>query len=359
MKRIFGILLLSAVLIPGFAFAEAPAAHEAAPGAHGEAAAGGHEAAAHEESASAFILHHVSDDESWTLEIPVPPYHAFTLNISSWFAPLKIERVAGACSHEDPAWAAFPSLGKFIGGCWDLRPTKAIFMMWVATALLFLFLALGRKRDANGVPQGLVAHLVEVLALFVRDEICVPNIGKAEAPRYTPYLTSLFFFVLFVNWLGLIPGMFTGTGVIAVTAALALITFVVVQIAGIRAAGLGGYLKHLTGGVAPMLWVVMIPVEVLGLFTKPFALLVRLFANMLGGHMVIFFLLSLIFLWPGWAVVSVPLAIAIYVLEMFVGILQAYLFTLLTTLFIGQGIAMGHHAHHDEPHGEPAHGEAH
>jgi F-type H+-transporting ATPase subunit a len=94
-------------------------------------------------------------------------------------------------------------------------------------------------------------------------------------------------------------------------------------------------------------------VEVLGLFTKPFALLVRLFANMLGGHMVIFFLLSLIFVWTvAAAVISVPLAIAIYMLEMFVGILQAYLFTLLTALFIGQGVALGHHTHaHDGEHG--------
>ena len=222
-------------------------------------------------------------------------------------------------------------------------------MMWVACAVLFTLLFFGRKRDGNGVPKGVLAHLIEVLALFVRDEIATPNLGKEEGKRYTPYLTSLFFFILAIDWLGLIPGMFAATGVVTVTAALAFITFVLIQIAGIRAAGLGGYLAHLTGGVPAFLWPIMVPVEIIGLFTKPFALLVRLFANMLGGHMVVFFLLSLIFVWTlGAAAVALPLTVAIFCLEIFVGILQAYLFTLLTSLFIGQGVAMGHHAHADD-----------
>ncbi len=297
-----------------------------------------------------FILHHVADDTVFELELPFPPYHLPAVNLGEVFSFLLIERVAGACAGHAPAgFESFPSLGLFLNGCWDLRPTKAILMMWIASALLFGLLFLGRKRDQNGVPKGVLAHLLESLALFVRDEIVVPNVGLKESKRYTPYLTSLFFFILAINWLGLIPGMFTGTGVITVTAALAMLTFFLTQIAGIRAAGLGGYLKHLTGGVPPFLWIIMIPVEIIGLFTKPFALLVRLFANMLGGHMSLFFLLALIFLLTGGAaIVSVPAAVAIFFLEIFVGILQAYLFTLLTSLFIGQGIAMGHHAHGDD-----------
>ena len=306
-----------------------------------------------------FILHHVSDDTEFEYELPFPPYHLPAIHISEAFQFLQWENEPGACGGHAPAgFEAFPSLGKFLHGCRDFRPTKAILMMWIAVGLLFTLVFLGRKRDQNGVPKGTLSHLIEVLALFVRDEIAVPNLGKEEAKRYTPYLLSLFFFILAINWLGLIPGFFTGTGVIAVTAALAVTSFLFTQIAGIRAAGLGGYLAHLTGGVPPFLWVIMIPVEVFGLFTKPFALLVRLFANMLGGHMVLFFLLSLIFVWTaGAAGVSVPLAVALYVLEIFVGILQAYLFTLLTSLFIGQGVAMGHHGHgdHAEGHGEAAH----
>lgn len=297
-----------------------------------------------------FILHHVADDTEFELEIPFPPYHLPAIHIADAFSFLKIERTPGACEGHGPAgFESFPSLGLFLQGCWDLRPTKAILMMWLACAVLFGLLFFGRKRDQNGVPKGLLAHLIEVLALFVRDEIAVPNLGKEEGRRYTPYLTSLFFFILAMNWLALIPGFFAATGVVTVTTALAVLTFVLIQIAGIRAAGLGGYLKHLTGGVPAFLWPIMIPVEVIGLFTKPFALLVRLFANMLGGHMVVFFLLSLIFVWTiGAAAVALPLTVAIFCLEIFVGILQAYLFTLLTSLFIGQGVAMGHHAHGDD-----------
>lgn len=297
-----------------------------------------------------FILHHVADDTIFELEIPFPPYHLPGIHIAEAFSFLKFEREPGACDHHAPAgFESFPSLGLALHGCWDLRPTKAILMMWIASALLLIVIFLGRKRDSNGVPKGLLAHLVETLALFVRDEIAVPNLGKEEAKRYTPYLTSLFFFILAINWLSLLPGFFAATSVITVTTALAIITFVFIQIAGIRSAGLGGYLAHLTGGVPAFLWPIMIPVEIIGLFTKPFALLVRLFANMLGGHMVIFFLLSLIFVWHvGAAAVALPLAVPIFCLEIFVGILQAYLFTLLTSLFIGQGVAMGHHAHGDD-----------
>lgn len=296
------------------------------------------------------ILEHVSDAEEFELEFPWGGHLAFP--IAEWFPFLELERVEGACHAPVPAaMAAFPGIAKFQAGCWDFRPTKAVLSMWLATAVLFVLLFLGRKRDANGVPRSTMTHLVEVLVLFVRDEIVVPCIGKKDAARYTTYMASLFFFLTFVNWLGLIPGFFTATGTLAVTAALAVLTFLLTQAASIRSAGLGGYLKHLTGGVPFFLWPIMIPVEVIGLFTKPFALLVRLFANMLGGHMSIFFLLSLVFVWH-WAAgaLSLTLAVPILILEMFVGILQAYIFTLLSAVFIGQGVAMGHHGHEEHAH---------
>lgn len=341
MKRWLGIIVLSGLVAAGVAYASGHGEHDP------------DKPVDKKTETAEFILHHVADDEVFELEIPFPPYHLPAIHISDAFSGLVFEGEVGACAKPVSAGLAnFPSLGKFLNGCYDLRPTKAILMMWIASGLLILLAVMGRKRDQNGVPKGVLAHVIESLALFVRDEIVVPNIGKEEGPRYTVFFTSLFFFILSINWLGLIPGFFTGTGVVTVTAALALVTFLLTQIAGIRSAGLGGYLAHLTGGVPMGLWPIMVPVEIIGLFTKPFALLVRLFANMLGGHMVVFFLLSLIFVWTvGAAAVSVPLTIAIYCLEIFVGILQAYLFVLLSALFIGQGVAMGHHGH-DDAHGE-------
>jgi F-type H+-transporting ATPase subunit a len=350
MKQWLGIAVVSWVVAAGQSFAEedlptrphaavAPAASdgEGHASAHGEANVAGHVAE--------HILHHVADDTTWTLEIPFPPYEALTIDLDKAFGWLLIERVPGACSMEvtGPLTAA-PSLGRWLAGCWDFRPTKAVLMIWLAMALLGALLFFGRAHNLHGVPKGVLAHVIEALLLFVRDEIAIANIGKEEGPKYTPYLATVFFFIMCTNYLGLLPGMFTGTGALAVTAAMGLITFVVVQVAGIRSAGIGGYVAHLFGDVPGWMKPLMFVVEFIGLLTKPFALLVRLFANMVAGHLVIFFLLSLIFVvHVGAAVLSVPLASAIYLLELFVAILQAYIFTLLTALFIGQSVAMGHH----------------
>jgi F-type H+-transporting ATPase subunit a len=155
-----------------------------------------------------------------------------------------------------------------------------------------------------------------------------------------------------VNLFGLIPWAATATGNIGVTLSLALFTFVITQYAAIKAQGIGGYLSHLTGGVAVWLWPIMVPVEILGLFTKPFALTIRLFANMLAGHIVILSLLGLIFALgtPLVAIGSVPMALAIFGLELFVAFVQAYIFTMLSSLFIGAGLV--HHGGHDDAHGQ-------
>ena len=168
-----------------------------------------------------------------------------------------------------------------------------------------------------------------------------------QASEHAGRVDTLFFFILAVNLLGLLPWMSSATGNVGVTCALAAITFLLTQVASIRSAGFGGYLKHLTGGVPVFLWPIMIPVEVLGLFTKPFALTLRLFANMLAGHIVLFCLIGLIFFIGHVAVaaVAVPLGMAIYFLELFVAFLQAFIFTMLSSLFIGMGVAMGDHGH--------------
>ena len=311
--------------------------------------------AAHDDKdVAGYIFHHVSDSSEYELDIPAPFYtgHNPRLNLGEIFHALRFETQPGGCPADPDVPGAFPA-------CLDLRPTKHVLMMWISAALLIVLMLIGANTDKSKlVAKGTGANLIEILVLFVRDEIAVKNIGAKEGPRYTPFLLTAFFFILFMNLLGLFPFMATATGNLNITCGLAVCSFLVTQAAGIRAAGLGGYLKHLTGGVAWWLWPIMVPVEILGLFTKPFALTIRLFANMLAGHIVIFFLLGLIFIMsPGMAVVSVPMAMGIYFLELFVAFVQAYVFTMLTSLFIGMSVAMGEHAHHDHPEG--AHGHDH
>lgn len=344
MKRVWslalGAALVTVLVFPAFASS----------GGHDEHGEGPKDKAS---EASEFILHHVADDTEFEFELPfvhLPPIHVAELFGKAPGQGLFIEREPGACSKPvEKSQEAFASVFKFMNGCWDLRPTKAVLSMWIAMALLAALLFFGRGRDQNGVPRGALANLIEALVLFVRDDIAVANIGKEEGPKYTPYLASVFFFVMTVNYLGLIPGFFTATGVLGTTIALSVVTFVMTQIAGVRSAGVVGFFAHLFGDVPVFMKPLMFLVEFLGLFTKPFALLVRLFANMLAGHMVLFFILSLIFVVHlGAAVVSVPLATGLYLLELFVALLQAYIFTLLTALFIGQGVALGHHHHGDD-----------
>lgn len=225
----------------------------------------------------------------------------------------------------------------------DLSITKAVVMMWVVSAFLLALFGIAARRAGDPVPGGL-RNALEVLLVFVRDEIARKNIAHG-ADRYVGYLATTFFFILACNLSGLVPGAFTATGVISVTAALAGIAFVMIQWGGIREFGVLGHLKNLLPHGLPW-WIVplMIPVEILGMFAKPFALAVRLFANMTAGHVVIYSLIFIIFIMKSaaWAGMSVPFALFIYVLEILVAFLQAFIFTLLTALFIGMSVHPAH-----------------
>ncbi|MBI5464228.1 MAG: F0F1 ATP synthase subunit A [Ignavibacteriales bacterium] len=238
-------------------------------------------------------------------------------------------------------------------GSWmvDVSPTKHVFFLLLAALILAVWaIFVARSYKKNIVPRGL-ANVIEVLVVFVRDEIALTNMGPAGL-RYVPYLLTTFFFILLMNLMGMVPFGATATGNIAVTAGLAIIAFVMIQLAAIRAQSFGHYLAHLTGGVHPILWPIMIPIEILGLFTKPFALCVRLFANMTGGHIVILSLIGLIFIFRSLAVapVSVVFALGIYLLEILVAFLQAYVFTMLTSLFMGLGMQAASHEHSEHAH---------
>ncbi len=242
-----------------------------------------------------------------------------------------------------------------IGGiALDLSITKHVVFLWFAAALLIVAMMLAaRANNKNRVPKGW-GNLVEVFVKFIRDEIVLPNMG-ATGLKYMPYILTTFFYILLMNLLGLIPWGSSATGNISVTAGLAIIAFIMIQIASIRAQGFGHYLAHLTGGVPMFLWPIMIPIEILGLFTKPFALCIRLFANMTGGHLVIVSLFGLIFLFQSYLIgaVTTGFVVAINFLELFVAFLQAYVFTMLTSIFMGLGIQAGeqHHAHDEHKEG--------
>lgn len=231
----------------------------------------------------------------------------------------------------------------------DFTVTKHVFFMLLsALTLVLLAIAAARQNNKNIVPRG-IGNLFEVFIVFMRDEVVLPNMGKAGL-RYMPYVLTTFFFILIMNLAGLVPYGATSTSNISVTAALALIAFVMIQLAAIRAQGLKHYLAHLTGGVHWMLWPIMIPIEILGLFTKPFALCIRLFANMTGGHIVLVSLMGLIFIFRSYVLAPVPVlfALGITLLELFVALLQAYIFAMLTSVFMGLGMTAGHGEEHEE-----------
>jgi len=229
----------------------------------------------------------------------------------------------------------------------DLSPTKHLVFMLLAAIIVALTFVLSARAVARAQAQGRPAKgfagTMEAMALFIRQEVVLPNVGH-HGEGFVPYLLTLFFFILVMNLLGLLPWGATSTGNIAVTAALALMAFITIEVAGMRTLGLKGYLHTifylppgLPGPLKPIMLVIMTPVEIIGKLSKPFALAVRLFANMTAGHVLVLALIGLTFLFQSWVVgagASV-LATAIMLLELFVAFLQAFVFTLLTSVFIG------------------------
>lgn len=229
----------------------------------------------------------------------------------------------------------------------DLSPTKhLIYMLLAALIVALTFVLSGRavaRSQAGGKPATGFAGAMEATALYIRQEVILPNVGH-HGEGYVPYLLTVFFFILTMNLLGLMPWGATATGNIAVTAALALMAFITIEVAGMRALGLKGYLHTifylppgLPTAMKPIMLVIMTPVEIIGKLSKPFALAVRLFANMTAGHVLVLALIGLTFLFQSYLVgISASiLATGVMLLELFVAFLQAFVFTLLTSVFIG------------------------
>jgi F-type H+-transporting ATPase subunit a len=223
--------------------------------------------------------------------------------------------------------------------------TRNVFMMWVSvTVLLLIFLATARsyKKSKDGVPTG-IAGFMEPLIIFVRDEIGIPMIGEHKYKRYMPYLLTIFFFIWINNIFGLIP-IFNGanlSGNIAFTFTLAMFTFIITTISGNK-----NYWKHIfwMPGVPVPMKIFLMPIEIIGMFVKPISLMIRLFANITAGHVIVLALMSLIFVfkseWMG--LVSVPFVLFITIIEIIVTAIQAYIFTILSALYFGMATEEEH-----------------
>ncbi|GIV53960.1 MAG: hypothetical protein KatS3mg039_0478 [Candidatus Kapaibacterium sp.] len=234
----------------------------------------------------------------------------------------------------------------------DLSVTNLVVFQWIGMLLVIglFFLAGRRYRRAPLAPPRGIQNALEAVVVYIRDEVVRPNLRSERLVRaFMPYFVGLFCFILVLNLLGLLPGMHTATGSIGTTAALAITAFLVINGLAIREVGIKGWLHHLLGGAPVYLAPIMVPIEILGLFTKPFALTVRLFANMSAGHIILLSLVGLIFYFRSIFVapMSIGFSIFIYLLETLVCFLQAYIFTILTAVFVG--LALGDHA--DDHHG--------
>lgn len=226
----------------------------------------------------------------------------------------------------------------------DLSITKSVLIILLTSVfMLVLFTGMARSYKKSAVPTG-AARFLEPLVIFVRDEVAIPNIGH-KYKRFMGYLLTVFFFILFLNVLGLMPFGINVTGNITMTFFLAILTYLITTFSANK-----DYWKHIfwMPGVPVPMKLIMLPIELLGTITKPFALMIRLFANMTAGHIVVMSLIGLIYVFKNFvAGVAFPfLTLVIYLLEVLVAFLQAYIFTMLSALFIGMAVQEHEHEHH-------------
>ncbi len=234
----------------------------------------------------------------------------------------------------------------------DFSITKGVLtIMVVALLMFFVFAGLAKSYAKNGSIASGAGRFFEPIVLYVRDEIAIPNIGEKHYKKYMSFLLTVFFFIWFLNIFGLTPLGINVTGNIAVTAGLAIITFIITTLTANK--NYWGHIFWMPGVPTPMK-VILAPIELLGIFIKPFALMIRLYANMIAGHIVIMSLLALIFIYKsiGMGALSFTLTFIISVIEILVAALQAYIFTMLAALYFGSAVE---EHHHDEAHDEAHH----
>lgn len=341
-NKFYGCFLLLFAFAMTPAFAQETESHAAGEAAHGDEPF----------NASEVIIHHVLDDHVWhlwdghygTIYLPVIVYSAergLDVFSSSRFFDEHHNVVEYNGYKLEHSHIYLADSGKAV---LDLSITKNVAMLLInATLLLLVLLSVAKayKKNTGKAPSGLQSF-IEPIVIFVRDQVVKPNISHNHE-RYLPYLLTLFFFILFGNLLGLLPGAGNLTGNIAVTSVLALLTFIITNVSGNR-----NYWGHIfwTPGVPLPLRLVILPVEIIGIFTKPISLLVRLFVAITAGHIVLLSLISLAFIFQSITVglMSSLIVLFINLIELLVAGIQAYVFTLFSALYIG--MATEEHEHH-------------
>jgi F-type H+-transporting ATPase subunit a len=333
--------------------------------------AAAHEPAAHEPEAfnvTETILDHIKDDHSWhlwghtSLHLPVILYtpKGFEFFSSAKFMNEHHEQIMyrgnydykiieGKIKIVDATEAVDVEASK---GLWDFSITKNVASLFVSVFILLTVLLTAarayKKTGITSAPKG-VQSFMEPIVLFVRDEVAIPNIGKKKFAKYMPFLLTIFFLVLVNNFLGLVP-FFPGganvSGNIAFTMTLAVCVFVVVNLSANK-----NYWEHIfwMPGMHWSMKLFLAPIELIGVFTKPISLMIRLFANITAGHILVLSLICLIFIFKTVyaSAIAVPFAVFIGMIELLVAFLQAYIFTMLSAMYIGMATEEHHHEAHD------------
>jgi len=339
-------------------------AHESAEGAHAEPTDV-------KSKIKEFINHHLLDAHDFTLSVneETGEHYGFSLPIILWDNGLQV--FSSSKFHHGEETAEYngnyyvlhhekiyktDASGELTEGehghPTNVRPidfsiTKSVIgIMLVSLFMFVLFSSLAKSyAKNNGIASG-VGRIFEPLVLYVRDEIAIPNIGEKNYKKYMSYLLTIFFFILFLNILGLMPLGFNVTGNIAITVSLAILTYIITTLTANK--NYWGHIFWMPGVPTPMKFI-LAPIELLGTIIKPFSLMIRLYANMLAGHVVLMSIIGLMFIFKSWigSTLSFGLAFALSILEILVAFLQAYIFTMLSALYFGAG---NEEHHHDEAH---------
>lgn len=314
------------------------------------------------ENKTAFIMHHVQDAHEWHfatighthISIPLPvilyePSIGFHFFMSSDFVDEHHHKIEhnGFYFDDSGHLKAINETSVF----YDISITKNVASLFISVILLFwVFLTIAKryKQDPLKAPKG-IQSVFEPIIIFIKEDIAKPNIGDKKYEKFMPYLLSVFFFIWFNNLLGLLPGAANLTGNIAVTFTLAMFTFIITTFSGSK-----DYWKHIFNTPGVPWWLklpipIMPVVEFIGILTKPFSLMVRLFANITAGHIIILSLIALVFIFESIYVgpISVLFGLFMNILELLVAFIQAFVFTLLSAIYFGLAVAEHEHEHEE------------